>query len=99
MILRYLSTGVYWVTFLYFVNYTIDIIIQIESECRKKQIDNLMKMKCFLTNVKLLVGVLCCFITYYLAYYSPQFTKGSLADTVIGGIEKQIEKAVGIPTK
>ena len=99
MILRYLSTGVYWVTFLYFVNYTIDIILKVEKECNKKQMDNLMKMKCFLTNVKLLVGVLCCFITYYLAYYSPQFTKGSLVDTVIGGIEKRIEQAVGIPTK
>lgn len=99
MILRYLSTGIYWITFLYFVNYTIDILIEIEKECNKKQMDILMKMKCFLTNVKLLVGVLCCFITYYLAYYSPQFTKGSLADTVIGGIEKQIEKAVGNPLK
>ena len=99
MILRYLSTGVYWVTFLYFINYTIDIILKVEKECNKKQMNNLMKMKCFLTNVKLLVGVLCCFITYYLAYYSPQFTKGSLADTVVSGIEKQIEKVAGISTK
>ena len=29
------------------------------------------------------------FITYYLAYYSPKFTKGSLADTVVTAIEKR----------
>tara|TARA_B100001173_G_scaffold310729_1_gene325978 strand:- start:515 stop:817 length:303 start_codon:yes stop_codon:yes gene_type:complete len=98
MVLRHLSTGVYWITFLYFINYTIDILIQIEKECKKKQMDNFMKIKCFLTNIKLIIGVLCCFITYYLAYYSPQFTKGSIADTVVSGIEKQIEKAAGIPT-
>ena len=92
MILRYLSTGVYWVTFLYFINYTIDILIEIEKECRKKQIDNFTRIKCFLTNIKLLIGVLCCFITYYLAYYSPQFTKGSLADTVVSGIESKLKK-------
>ena len=44
MILRHLSTGVYWITFLYFINYTIDILIQIEKECKKKQMDNFMKI-------------------------------------------------------
>jgi hypothetical protein len=99
MIIRYLSTGVYWITFLYFINYTIDILLKIDKECKKKQMDNLMKIKCFLTSVKLLVGFLCCFISYYLAYYSPQFTKGSIADTVVSGIEKQLERAAGISTK
>tara|TARA_X000000950_G_scaffold279100_1_gene371135 strand:+ start:1814 stop:2101 length:288 start_codon:yes stop_codon:yes gene_type:complete len=92
MILRYLSTGVYWITFLYFINYTIDILIEIEKECRKKKMDNFTRIKCFLTNVKLLVGGLCCIMSYYLAYYSPKFTKGSIADTVVTGIERQIEK-------
>ena len=81
------------------INYTIDILIQIEKECKKKQMDNFMKIKCFLTNIKLIIGVLCCFITYYLAYYSPKFTKGSIADTVVTGIEKQLEKVAGINTK
>ena len=36
MVLRHLTTGVYWITFLYFINYTIDILIQIEKECKKR---------------------------------------------------------------
>ena len=92
MILRYLSTGVYWITFLYFINYTIDIALKVEKECRKKQMDTITIIKCFLTNVKLLIGGLCCYMSYYLAYYSPKFTKGSIADTVVTGIERQIEK-------
>ena len=92
MILRYLSTGVYWVTFLYFVNYTIDIILKVEKECNKKQMDTITIIKCFLTNVKLLVAGGCCIMCYYLAYYSPKFTKGSLADTVVTTIENQLEK-------
>ena len=98
MILRYLSTGVYWVTFLYFVNYTIDIILKVEKECNKKQMDTITIIKCFLTNVKLLIGGLCCIMCYYLAYYSPKFTKGSLIDTVMTGIERRVDQAVGIPT-
>ena len=62
----------------------------------KKKMDNFTRIKCFLTNIKILVGLLCCFMSYYLAYYSPQFTKGSIADTVVSGIEKQIEKVAGI---
>ena len=62
-------------TFLYFVNYTIDIALKVRKECRKKQMDTITIIKCFLTNVKLLIGGLCCYITYYLAYYSPKFTR------------------------
>ena len=98
MILRYLSTGVYWITFFYFVNYNIDILIQIEKECNKKKWTIIKIIKCFLTNVKLLLGVTCCLVSYYLAYYSPKFTKGSLADTVVSSIEKQLEKAAGRKT-
>ena len=82
MVLRHLSTGVYWLTFLYFINYTIDIIMNIEKECRKVQMGDIEKIKCIVSNIKFLIGLLCCFISYYLAYYSPQFGKGSIADTV-----------------
>jgi len=93
MLIRYLSTGVYWITFLYFINYTLDILIQIEKECRKKQMNNFMRMNCFLTNIKLLIGMLCCFISYYLAYYSPRFSKGSLLDKGITALENTLEDA------
>ena len=40
----------------------------------------------------LLLALLCCFISYYLAYYSPQFGKGSLLDKGIGFVERQLEQ-------
>ena len=93
MVLRHLSTGVYWLTFLYFINYTIDIIMNIEKECRLVQMGDIEKIKCIVSNIKFLIALLCCFISYYLAYYSPQFSKGSLLDKGIGFIERQIEGA------
>jgi len=93
MVLRHLSTGVYWLTFLYFINYTIDIIMNIEKECRLVQMGDIEKIKCIVSNIKFLIALLCCFISYYLAYYSPQFGKGSLLDKGIGFIERQIEGA------
>lgn len=94
MVLRYLSTGVYWLTFLYLINYTIDIIMDVEKECRLVQMGDIEKIKCIVSNIKLLIALLCCFISYYLAYYSPQFSKGSLLDKGIGFIERQLEGAV-----
>ena len=99
MVLRHLSTGVYWLAFLYFVNYTIDIIIKVDKECKKIQMSNIEKAKCFFSNIKFIIALLCCFISYFLAYYSPKFTKGSLLDKGIGFVEKQIEKVAGISTK
>ena len=93
MVLRHLSTGVYWLTFLYFINYTIDIIMDVEKECRLVQMGDIEKIKCIVSNIKFLIALLCCFISYYLAYYSPQFGKGSLLDKGIGFIERQIEGA------
>ena len=92
MILRHLSTGVYWLTFLYFVNYTIDIILNIEKKCRLVKLNDIEKVKCTFTNIKFLIALLCCFISYYLAYYSPQFSKGSLLDKGIGFVERQLEQ-------
>jgi hypothetical protein len=93
MILRHLSTGVYWLAFLYFVNYTIDIILKIDKECKYVKMGDIEKVKCAFSNIKFLIALLCCFISYYLAYYSPQFSKGSLLDKGLGFVERQIEKA------
>tara|TARA_B100001741_G_C16295725_1_gene478898 strand:- start:352 stop:648 length:297 start_codon:yes stop_codon:yes gene_type:complete len=92
MVLRHLSTGVYWLAFLYFVNYTIDIILKIDKECKQIKMNHVEKVKCFFSNIKFVIALLCCFISYYLAYYSPQFGKGSLLDKGIGFVERQLEK-------
>lgn len=92
--IRYISTGIYWMLFLYLINYTIDIIIQIEGECRKKQMDNFTRIKCLLTNVKLVVAGVCCLICYYLAYYSPTFNKGSFLDKTSRAAESAIENVL-----
>lgn len=94
MLIRYFSTGIYWIMFLYLINYSIDIIIQIEKECKKKKMDNFMRMKCFLTNIKLLIAGVCCLICYYLAYYSPTFNKGSLLDKTSRAAESAIENVI-----
>lgn len=92
--LRYISTGVYWMMFLYLINYTLDIIIQIEGECRKKNMDNFVRIKCFLTNVKLVIAAVCCLICYYLAYYSPTFNKGSFLDKTSRAAESALENVI-----
>ena len=92
--IRYISTAVYWMMFLYLINYTIDIIIQIEKECRKKKMDNFMRIKCFLTNIKLVIAAVCCLICYYIAYYSPTFNKGSLLDKTSRAAESAIENVI-----
>ena len=90
MILRHLSTGVYWLAFLYFVNYTIDIILNIEKKCRLVKLNDIEKVKCAFSNIKFLIALLCCFISYFLAYYSPRFGAGSFLDKGIKFVEGQL---------
>ena len=55
--------------------------------------NNFMRIKCFLTNIKLLIAFLCCFISYFLAYYSPRFSKGSILDKGLTALENTFEEA------